>query len=69
MSSELKRCVEATAPDGRRLVNIAQACALTGVTRRTIYNWMRAGSIEYVLTAGGHRRVYAESLFRKTFQS
>jgi excisionase family DNA binding protein len=41
-----------------------KACERVGVCRRTIYNWMQAGRIEWVRTAGGARRIFADSLFR-----
>lgn len=47
------------------LVNISQACVRTGVTRRTIYNWLAIGKVRYVRTAGGNVRIYAEDLFKK----
>ena len=48
---------------GRR-VTIETAAALAGVSRRTIYNWLRAGRLEYVRTAGGRVRIEPDSLFR-----
>jgi excisionase family DNA binding protein len=46
-------------------VNIEQAARLAGVSRRTIYNWMKRNQVEWVRTAGGDRRVVANSLFRR----
>jgi excisionase family DNA binding protein len=40
------------------------ACALVGVSRRTIYNWITAGKVEYVRTAGGSVRIFVDSLWR-----
>lgn len=53
-------------PTGRSgpLLSIAQASDRAGVTRRTIYNWMAAGKVAYMRTAGGSVRIYADSLFR-----
>ena len=48
----------------RQAISIAQACTLVSVSRRTIYNWIDAGKVEYVRTAGGSIRIYADSLFR-----
>lgn len=48
---------------GRRLLNIVQAGARAGVSRRTLYNWITAGKIEYVYTAGGQLRIYEDSLW------
>jgi len=41
-----------------------KACEVVGVSRRTIYNWMAGGKIEYVRTAGGSVRIFADSLWR-----
>jgi len=48
----------------RRLVSISEATTIVGVSRRTIYNWLAAGRIESVYTAGGGVRIYADTLFR-----
>jgi excisionase family DNA binding protein len=48
----------------RRLVTIAEATRLVGVSRRTIYNWIADGKLEYLRTAGGAVRIYADSLWR-----
>jgi len=36
----------------RKTISIMKACDLVGVSRRTIYNWLSSGKIEYVRTAG-----------------
>jgi excisionase family DNA binding protein len=41
-----------------------KACEVVGVSRRTIYNWMAGGKVEYVRTAGGSVRIFADSLWR-----
>ena len=41
-----------------------KACELVGVSRRTIYNWLSAGKIEYVRTAGGSVRIFVDTLWR-----
>jgi excisionase family DNA binding protein len=48
----------------RQTVSIMQACALVGVTRRSIYNWLKAGKLDYKRTAGGSIRIYVDSLWR-----
>ena len=48
----------------RRAISITQACESVGVSRRTIYNWMAAGKVEYVRTAGGAVRIFEDSLWR-----
>jgi excisionase family DNA binding protein len=35
-----------------------------GVSRRTIYNWIAGGKVEYVRTAGGAVRIFTDSLWR-----
>ena len=49
----------------RKTVSIPRACELVGVSRRTIYNWMAGGKIEYVRTAGGSVRIFADTLWRE----
>ncbi len=41
-----------------------KACELVGVSRRTIYNWLSAGKIEYIRTAGGSVRIFVDTLWR-----
>ena len=48
----------------RRAISITQACESVGVSRRTIYNWMSAGKVQYVRTAGGAVRIFEDSLWR-----
>ena len=48
----------------RKTISIMKACELVGVSRRTIYNWISAGKVEYVRTAGGSIRIFADSLWR-----
>ena len=51
-------------PVERKTISIMKACELVGVSRRTIYNWLSAGKIEYVRTAGGSVRIFADTLWR-----
>jgi excisionase family DNA binding protein len=48
----------------RKTISIMKACELVGVSRRTIYNWLSSGKIEYVRTAGGSVRIFADTLWR-----
>ncbi len=41
-----------------------KAAQLVGVSRRTIYNWLASGKLDYVRTAGGSVRIFADSLWR-----
>ena len=49
----------------RKTVSIPRACELVGVSRRTIYNWIAGGKIQYVRTAGGSVRICADTLWRE----
>ena len=53
----------------RKTISIMKACELVGVSRRTIYNWLSSGKIEYVRTAGGSVRIFADTLFRDPHKS
>ena len=46
-------------------VRISEAMRLANVSRRTIYNWIAAGKVEYVRTAGGSIRIFTDSLWRQ----
>ena len=48
----------------RQTLSIMKACEVVGVSRRTIYNWISAGKVEYIRTAGGASRIFADSLWR-----
>lgn len=48
----------------RKAVSIMKACELVGVSRRTIYNWIASGKVEYVRTAGGSVRIFVDTLWR-----
>ena len=48
----------------RRTLSIMKACEVVGVSERTIYRWISAGKVEYVRTAGGSIRIFADSLWR-----
>ena len=52
----------------RKTISIMKACELVGVSRRTIYNWIGAGKIEYVRTAGGSVRIFTDTLWRSPEQ-
>ena len=48
----------------RKTISIMKACELVGVSRRTIYNWIASGKVEYVRTAGGAVRIFEDTLWR-----
>ena len=49
----------------RKAISIMKACELVGVSRRTIYNWIASGKVEYVRTAGGSVRIFVDTLWRE----
>lgn len=49
----------------RKTLSIIKACETVGVSRRTIYNWIMGGKVEYVRTAGGSVRIFADTLWRE----
>jgi excisionase family DNA binding protein len=49
----------------RKTVSIPRACELVGVSRRTIYNWISGGKVQYVRTAGGSVRIFEDTLWRQ----
>ena len=49
----------------RKTISIMKACELVGVSRRTIYNWISSGKVEYVRTAGGSVRIFVDTLWRE----
>jgi len=52
----------------RKTISIMKACELVGVSRRTIYNWIASGKVEYVRTAGGSVRIFVDTLWREPEQ-
>ena len=60
-NSEMNRT---TAVVERKTISIMKACELVGVSRRTIYNWIAGGKVEYVRTAGGSVRIFVDTLWR-----
>ena len=55
--------IEAMTAD-RKTISINKASELVGVSRRTIYNWIASGKVEYVRTAGGSVRIFVDTLWR-----
>lgn len=49
----------------RPSVSIMKAGELVGVSRRTIYNWIASGKIEYVRTAGGNIRIFVDTVWKE----
>ena len=61
--------MEARSQVERKTISIMKACELVGVSRRTIYNWLSSGKIEYVRTAGGSVRIFVDTLWRDPHKS
>ena len=53
----------------RKTVSIPRARELVGVSRRTIYNWIAGGKVQYVRTAGGSVRIFEDTLWRDPEQA
>ncbi len=51
-----------TEPQVGRSVLIDQACRLLGVSKRTVYYWIRAGRLRTVRTLGGSQRILVTSI-------
>ena len=49
----------------RQTMSIREACELARISRWTIHSWIRSNEVEYVRTAGGQVRVYADSLWMR----
>lgn len=64
--SRLTHCLQVPVDDPRPLVTIQQACARTGVSRRTIYNWLYTGKLAWRRTAGGSIRIVEATLWAET---
>lgn len=56
-------------PLERKTISIMGATKLVQVSRRTIYNWLHEGKLEYVRTAGGSVRIYVDTLFRRAVEA
>ena len=48
----------------RATISIRRACELVDVSRRTIYNWIASGKVDYVRTAGRSVRIFVDTLWR-----
>ena len=48
----------------RVLLTIMDSADYAGVSRRTIYNWIKKRKVEYVRTAGGSVRIFKDTLMK-----
>jgi predicted site-specific integrase-resolvase len=46
------------------LLNVVDAAKVVKVNRRTVFNWMANGKVEYVVLPSGARRILASSLIK-----
>ena len=63
--SGTRSCSDTNMMIERKTISIMKACELVGVSRRTIYNWIASGKVEYVRTAGGSVRIFVDTLWRE----
>ncbi|MBI4454946.1 MAG: helix-turn-helix domain-containing protein [Acidobacteria bacterium] len=49
----------------REYVPISRAAQLLGVSRKTVYNWIKKGKVEWFRTPGGRIRIFVDSLGRR----
>jgi len=49
-------------PEGRIMITIEEASCLCSVSVKTIYRWMELFKVDWLVTAGGRRRIYRDSL-------
>ncbi len=67
MSAENSTQAQPTTFDPRvdETCSVSQAAKMAGVSKRTIYNWMDGGLVAWIHTAGGGRRIFVGSLWRR----
>ena len=49
---------------GREVISINEACEAVGVSRRTMYNWIKQGKVKYIRIASGSVRIFVDTLWR-----
>lgn len=47
-----------------RFVNTVSACLICGVSRATIYRWMKLQLVEWAVLPSGRRVIYTDSLLK-----
>ena len=50
-----------TAPDGTCWMTVNETAAFYGVSRRTVYNWLRAGKVTTQRSPGGPPRILVDT--------
>lgn len=51
--------------DAHNWISVNESAKMVQVSRRTIYNWLNSGKLEYVRTAGGSIRISPASLWEE----
>lgn len=49
----------------RPTMTVNQAAEHVQVSRRTIYNWVKAKKVQTIRTVGGSIRIYVDTLYQK----
>lgn len=55
-------------PSGRFTLTIKEAAAAADVSRRTIYNWIEEGKIDWIRVPSGKIRIFEDSLWKDVQQ-
>jgi excisionase family DNA binding protein len=50
-----------------RHYSIGKAAEILGVSKRTLYNWIRQGQIEYVRLPNGHFRIPEKAILKMLY--
>jgi excisionase family DNA binding protein len=50
-----------------RHYSIGKAAQILGVSKRTLYNWIRQGKIEYVRLPNGHFRIPEKAILKMLY--
>lgn len=64
-STQTQTQAQESQPTERKLVSIMRACSIAGVSRRTIYNWLKAGKLTPYTTVSGATRIDAAELVQE----
>lgn len=48
----------------RKVLTVVEAAAAMGVSRRTVYNWLKLGRLDTTKTPSGRTYIYADSLWK-----
>jgi excisionase family DNA binding protein len=62
--ADVEGSVNSVPIDPDAYVSIKRAMAIVSVSRRTINNWLKAGKLTFIRTAGGSVRILVSSLWQ-----